>query len=269
MRPLPASCNSAYRLRYWNVTITTNFLIIDSFRCNSAYRLRYWNRIYLKILIKIYICCNSAYRLRYWNFAGERPSFKCFMSCNSAYRLRYWNRSFLIHFKVVLVATVLTACGIETWSQTASYRWKYPVATVLTACGIETMVFFLLFRSSSMVATVLTACGIETEAIKNEGREVATSCNSAYRLRYWNILMRFPCSSAGEKLQQCLPLAVLKRLWFVPQFNLLFVATVLTACGIETINIVRRQVPAHSCNSAYRLRYWNKLGEFELVRNWR
>ena len=36
------------------------------------------------------------------------------------------------------------------------------VATVLTACGIETYPESLLLLVTSIVATVLTACGIET-----------------------------------------------------------------------------------------------------------
>ena len=57
------------------------------------------------------------------------------------------------------------------------------VATVLTACGIETYVMKDVRDSFKAVATVLTACGIETD-----GRLVMTfiivSCNSTYRLRY-------------------------------------------------------------------------------------
>ena len=57
------------------------------------------------------------------------------------------------------------------------------VATVLTACGIETTstrnITFYHF-----VATVLTACGIETDnCIMVTGTDYF-SCNSAYRLRY-------------------------------------------------------------------------------------
>ena len=37
-----------------------------------------------------------------------------------------------------------------------------PVATVLTACGIETNKYSLAKEAGFMVATVLTACGIET-----------------------------------------------------------------------------------------------------------
>ena len=60
------------------------------------------------------------------------------------------------------------------------------VATVLTACGIET--YYITLARTSMqchVATVLTACGIETK--QNSLVLTATmhwSCNSTYRLRY-------------------------------------------------------------------------------------
>ena len=62
------------------------------------------------------------------------------------------------------VATVLTACGIETLLKIYFLFDPRKVATVLTACGIETV------RSETTtspsfnrpVATVLTACGIET-----------------------------------------------------------------------------------------------------------
>ena len=40
---------------------------------------------------------------------------------------------------VVLVATVLTACGIETCDTPCRHNYHQNVATVLTACGIETV----------------------------------------------------------------------------------------------------------------------------------
>ena len=63
-----------------------------------------------------------------------------------------------------LVATVLTACGIETHVQMQYHIHfdGYQVATVLTACGIETNLMQLLLLWIGNVATVLTACGIET-----------------------------------------------------------------------------------------------------------
>ena len=86
------------------------------------------------------------------------------------------------------VATVLTACGIETSRLIASIGIVLVVATVLTACGIETVTVDDTWDDEYwVVATVLTACGIET---CNKG--VLYDCTHAF----W--------------LQQCLPLAVLK-----------------------------------------------------------
>ena len=60
------------------------------------------------------------------------------------------------------VATVLTACGIETSWIRFSHSACSRVATVLTACGIETTELNTFDCDVSGVATVLTACGIET-----------------------------------------------------------------------------------------------------------
>ena len=89
------------------------------------------------------------------------------------------------------------------------------------------------------------------------------SCNSAYRLRYWNAVSRSVAGAEAGRLQQCLPLAVLKLdLMVEGKFDEdLHVATVLTACGIETLKQKRITIHriAPSCNSAYRLRYWNQI----------
>ena len=58
------------------------------------------------------------------------------------------------------------------------------VATVLTACGIETVLDFDDEGFAPGVATVLTACGIETSTLKIDFLQSSKSCNSAYRLRY-------------------------------------------------------------------------------------
>ena len=63
---------------------------------------------------------------------------------------------------------------------------------------------------------------------------------------------------SGEtfSLQQCLPLAVLKLANHPTNFGLdAFVATVLTACGIETKKLPVWLIIHDRCNSAYRLRY--------------
>ena len=59
------------------------------------------------------------------------------------------------------------------------------VATVLTACGIETNLQVLLtLYYLDLVATVLTACGIETLPFCLNQHPPLQCCNSTYRLRY-------------------------------------------------------------------------------------
>ena len=139
---------------------------------------------------------------------------------------------------------MLTACGIETNSLPLYVVWPKPVATVLTACGIETSSWLLNLIGFNLC------------------------CNSAYRLRYWNKKEFFRINQRIHyRLQQCLPLAVLKPFEFGPcHIRLTGVATVLTACGIETMNQRRvGELWSISCNSAYRLRYWNKLYRLQRV----
>ena len=64
---------------------------------------------------------------------------------------------------------------------------------------------------------------------------VLDSCNSAYRLRYWNPIWCSSIKRIVEKLQQCLPFTVLKHSIVSPPFTTcISVATVLTVYGIET-----------------------------------
>ena len=109
----------------------------------------------------------------------------------TVYGLRFSKTSFWNRLNTGLpdpaVATVLTACGIETWQRNRiRFVQKLHVATVLTACGIETEYTQINFTGNACVATVLTACGIETVIYHNS------------RIGY-------------NKLQQYLPLAVLKH----------------------------------------------------------
>ena len=86
------------------------------------------------------------------------------------------------------------------------------------------------------------------------------SCNSSYRLRYWNdTCVLF--STHRVKLQQLLPFTVLKP---TDTANTTYltkgdVATALTVYGIETScqSIYRFSSYLNGCNSSYRLRYWN------------
>ena len=58
------------------------------------------------------------------------------------------------------------------------------VATVPTACGIETIKRLELDDFCSVVATVPTACGIETLQRNLRHHRIHVCCNSTYRLRY-------------------------------------------------------------------------------------
>ena len=82
------------------------------------------------------------------------------------------------------VATVLTACGIETsvrhntFDKEAFLLQQYlPLAVLKLASSPKCE------RPGLDVATVLTACGIETYIMANI-RTQLVSCNSTYRLRY-------------------------------------------------------------------------------------
>ena len=107
------------------------------------------------------------------------------------------------------VATVPTACGIETLSQRSSW---FP-----RICELQQYLPLAVLKQKYCLSDVL----------------YRDSCNSTYRLRYWN-----PKRSYTPSHDQ-------------------FVATVPTACGIETMQLSAIFSIALSCNSTYRLRYWN------------
>ena len=88
-----------------------------------------------------------------------------------------------------------------------------------------------------MVATVLTVYGIETVE-KVPLHMVIQSCNSAYRLRYWNLL---DSRVARQLLDECCNSAYRLRYWNPNDIKYNntavyeYVATVLTVYGIETL----------------------------------
>ena len=151
-------------------------------------------------------------------------------------------------YELPAVATVLTACGIETIIIISINIKLTYVATVLTACGIETTSYILvLFSKIDSVATVLTACGIET--LDNTGsKSLKSSLQQCLPLAVLKQRYTPNIWSISPTLQQCLPLAVLKlTLKQVVKANMyLSVATVLTACGIETM-LVRVSPPFTIC----------------------
>ena len=101
----------------------------------------------------------------------------------------FWNRM-NTGFLDPAVATVPTACGIETTIYVRINSCKVFVATVPTACGIETVAFSFLLVATSRVATVPTACGIETcmqrrnkFMVDNAVATVPTACGIETRKR--------------------------------------------------------------------------------------
>ena len=157
-------------------------------------------------------------------------------SCNSTYRLRYWNIAewlFVIIHKLVL-QQYLPLAVLKLVELPLSVELSL-VATVPTACGIETWKNCNILHSHAFgVATVPTACGIETP-LKQDEKLFWSSCNSTYRLRYWNVTTDCIALISPLWLQQHLPFTVLKQ-YHALAYNLFFVSC---------------------CNSTYRLRYWN------------
>ena len=88
-------------------------------------------------------------------------------SCNSTYRLRYWNsvKATTVFCFVVTVATVLTACGIETFG----------ISMIIpTEHGLQQYLPLAVLKHD----TTMTA---------SESTVTEFGCNSTYRLRYWNL----------------------------------------------------------------------------------
>ena len=116
----------------------------------------------------------------------------------------------------------------------------YPLQQYLPLAVLKLIVASVTILVNS-VATVLTACGIETADLIAGKIGNFYSCNSTYRLRYWNFITR------ANKVA-----------------SLFVVATVLTACGIETWFFHYQPSIYLSCNSTYRLRYWNIIFDVTL-----
>ena len=97
----------------------------------------------------------------------------------------FWNRM-NTGFLDPAVATVLTACGIETSHGTTAGSFTATcVATVLTACGIETWPERV--NSFAALPTGLQQClplAVLKLRIIRSFVEKSFRCNSAYRLRY-------------------------------------------------------------------------------------
>ena len=231
------SCNSTYRLRYWNgipdkleednsklqqylpFTVLKPFIngelskSCSPFCCNSTYRLRYWNEKLLNVTEDAVPSCNSTYRLRYWNTPSLNWRTSPSDSCNSTYRLRYWNstrgRRSLIPF--LPVATVLTVYGIETYSLTfrSSYfelLQQYLPFTVLKLTSNSHVVLTLdIMLQQCLPFTVLKQAKVRSKCKLHP----FSSCNSTYRYdmcyRLW--------SRSGTAQRWDSPIAVIYTDW--------------------------------------------------------
>ena len=147
-------------------TLIVKFTRIFNACCNSAYRLRYWNTIELVpfvVTLKLQQCLPLAVLklYRFLHFCKH-----VLIGCNSAYRLRYWNANKIWTSKVYKrVATVLTACGIET---------PRALATISATYGLQQCLPLAVLKLPATTIFSLTS---------------TLGCNSAYRLRYWNCIM--------------------------------------------------------------------------------
>ena len=97
----------------------------------------------------------------------------------------FWNR-LNTGFPDPAVATVLTACGIETIIRIIANTYlSLRVATVLTACGIETPSYMSASSPTShkWLQQYLPLAVLKLICVEEEWQPVAC-CNSTYRLRY-------------------------------------------------------------------------------------
>ena len=113
MTPFYKSCNSTYRLRYWNCITDDVLGWLEVATVLTVYGIETIKNNVVKSISTLNVATVlTVYGIETW--AGVKPAFK-FFSCNSTYRLRYWNLvADLAQPLTVAVATVLTVYGIET-----------------------------------------------------------------------------------------------------------------------------------------------------------
>ena len=174
---------------------------------------------------------------------------------------------------------------LKRWFFTRIVSVYFRVATVLTVYGIETA---SLRRTASIFSSLqqslpFTVLKLNFNVISL--RSNSNRCNSPYRLRYWNGLETVQAYMSMSVLQQSLPFTVLKHfiatLHAVGKFNALQQSlpfTVLKPFWFLTVfayslKLLQQSLPftvlklalsnccnaprSSSCNSPYRLRYWN------------
>ena len=159
--------------------LPSTFMIFKS-RCNSTYRLRYWNH-----RIRCFFATNSFHFFllqQYLPLAVLKhgPSLRYDVQIRKLQQylplavLKPNKIPFLEINLFKLVATVLTACGIETWSGFGTPSGNEPsLQQYLPLAVLKPLTSMSLKMPHLLVATVLTACGIETGRI---GRRSCLLC---------------------------------------------------------------------------------------------
>ena len=104
---------------------------------------------------------------------------------------------------------------------------------------------------------MLTVYGIETISDINNRINTCYSCNSAYRLRYWNVNKHIFDFRRWFVLQQCLPFTVLKLDNIISMTNGMQLQQCLPFTVLKRVCLLVPDMKTLRCNSAYRLRYWN------------
>ena len=138
---------------------------------------------------------------------------ECVRCCNSTYRLRYWN-------PMIICAAGATSDSLQQYLPLAVLKLNsfWHVRSVCLNKLQQYLPLAVLKQPWAPPSIFLDSA----------------SCNSTYRLRYWNAHTINIMNITITLLQQYLPLAVLKLIVPYKPCRLLWVATVLTACGIET-----------------------------------
>ena len=134
------SCNSTYRLRYWNEMQKSIHRLVCGWPVATVLTACGIETVGITggTVINGLLGCNSTYRLRYWNVWRIHEQHRTYLQLQQYLPLAVLKPDNICAQPLLLVATVLTACGIET-SKSNNKEKLLNVATVLTACGIETL----------------------------------------------------------------------------------------------------------------------------------
>ena len=184
------------------------FIVISSSNtksCNSAYRLRYWNLVML-FITSSYSSCNSTYRLWYWNSKShsKKSSWVIVATALTGYGIETcWRKHIrLLHHQV---ATALTIYGIETlrcrlvvMHQNYGLQQCLPFTVCAEGCGAaeerrdnKVRTSQVPERSEGKTKVIWQWClpftVLKLSSVQHCYWHELTSYNSTYRLRYWNI----------------------------------------------------------------------------------